>query len=100
MDPNNFPTMPPMPPNPNPNPNPAPDPDPHPPKRAVKTVKTAFIVFLVLGLIHLIIAIFGIVDAVKHCKDNTAIQILLLLFVPFYTIIYLFIRKSSCPRTK
>ena len=96
MNPNN---LPPMPPNPNPNPN-ANSKNKHISRADKRVAVTVFTVIIVVFVIHLIISIFGIVDAVKYCKENTAIQILLLLFVPFYTVIYLFIRKSACPRTK
>ena len=52
-------------------------------------------------LIHIILFVFGVSDVIKHCAaDNRVLQILLLWFIPFYTIIYLFVRKTSCPNNR
>ena len=49
-------------------------------------------------LYHFILFTFGAVDVINHCaSDKHTSQILLLLFVPFYSLIYLFVRKTTCP---
>lgn len=81
-------------------PLPPPPPTPNGDNRKIKNgIATGLIVFIVLVALHFILVIFGIVDVTKHCptREHT-LRILLLLFVPFYPLIYLFIRKTTCLR--
>ena len=59
---------------------------------------SGIILFIALVLFFLIIHILSIVDVARHCKENQLVQLLLVIFVPFYAIVYFFIKKSMCPR--
>lgn len=56
------------------------------------------VIFIVFILLIFILHIVSIVDVAINCKENKLVQLLLVLFVPFYAIIYFFIKKSMCPR--
>jgi hypothetical protein len=65
----------------------------------ITTGETIGIILLIGFFVFLfVIHIVSIVDVARHCKENQLVQLLLVLFVPFYAIIYFFIKKSVCPR--
>ena len=67
---------------------------------ALRTTGTAIgvtlIVTIVILLIMLIVVICAIVKATKICGNNTAIHVILILFIPLYALIFLIAGKSFC----
>ena len=61
-----------------------------------KEEKTLLIVGIVIFVIMLIVCICAIVKASKICGKDTAIHIILILFIPLYALIFCFAGNSIC----
>ena len=56
----------------------------------------AFDIIIILSFLYLLLVIYNIVDVSKHCKGNSTGQIVLILLIPLYALVYPFIRKNIC----
>ena len=61
-----------------------------------KAIGVTLIVTIAILLIMLIVVICAIVKATKICGNNTALHIILILFIPLYALIFLIAGKSIC----
>ena len=56
----------------------------------------AFNIIIVVGVLYLLLVLYNIVGVSKHCKGNSIGQIVLILSIPIYALVYPFIRKNVC----
>lgn len=54
------------------------------------------IIIPILVVIYLLLVIYNIIDVSKHCRGNSTGQIVLILLIPLYALVYPFIRKNIC----
>ena len=67
---------------------------------AVKKAKTLLIVFSVIFVVMFIICICAIVKASRICGQDTALHIVLILFIPLYALIFCFAGNSICKNSR
>ena len=67
-----------------------------------KKIEWWHIVFFIYVIIHIVTMVIGIIDVGNYCKyDNSALIMLALIFVPFFSIIYVLgLNKTLCPSKK
>ena len=66
----------------------------------VKTGKTVLIVAAVITVLMIIICICAIVKASKVCGQDTALHVVLILFIPLYALIFCFAGNSICKNSR
>lgn len=63
-------------------------------------IGTTLIITIIILILMLVVCICAIVKASKVCGQDTALHIILILFIPFYALIFCFAGNSICKNNR